>query len=49
MKDKFIIGAIIASLALALYFVIVGNLEAVIIALLVSNGLLLFTNNEKEI
>ena len=49
MKHMFIIGAIIAVLALALYFVIVGNLEAVIIALLVSNGLLLFKNDEKEI
>lgn len=49
MKHMFIIGAIIAVLALALYFVIVDNLEAVIIALLASNGLLLFTNDEKEI
>lgn len=49
MKHKFIIGAIIAFLAIALYFVIVDKLETVIIALLVSNGLLLFINNEKEI
>ena len=49
MKDKFIIGAIIASLAIALYFVIVDNIEMAFIAILVNNGLLLFTNNEKEI
>ena len=49
MKDKFIIGAIIASLAIALYFVIIDNLEIAFIAILVNNGLLLFTNNEKEI
>ena len=49
MKHKFIIGAIIAFLAIALYFVIVNKLEMAIIAILVSNGLLLFTNNEKEI
>ena len=49
MKHKFIIGAIIAFLAIALYFVIVNKLEMAIIAILVSNGLLLFTNDEKEI
>lgn len=49
MKHKFIIGAIIAFLAIALYFVIKNNLEMAIIAILVSNGLLLFTNDEKEI
>ena len=49
MKHKFIIGAIIAFLAIALYFVIVDILELAIIAVLVSNGLLLFTNNEKEV
>lgn len=49
MKYKFIIGAIIAFLAIALYFVIVNKLEMAIIAILVSNGLLLFTNDEKEI
>ena len=49
MKHKFIIGAIIAFLAIALYFVIVNKLELAIIATLVSNGLLLFTNDEKEI
>lgn len=49
MKHKFIIGAIIAFLAIALYFVIVNKLELAIIAILVSNGLLLFTNDEKEI
>lgn len=49
MKHKFIIGAIIAFLAIALYFVIVDKLEVVIITLLVSNGLLLFINDEKEI
>lgn len=49
MKHKFIIGAIIAFLAIALYFVIVDILELAIIAILISNGLLLFTNNEKEI
>ena len=49
MKHKFIIEAIIAFLAIALYFVIVNKLELAIIAILVSNGLLLFTNDEKEI
>ena len=49
MKHKFIIGAITAFLAIALYFVIVNKLELAIIAILVSNGLLLFTNDEKEI
>ena len=49
MKHKFIIGAIIAFLAIALYFVIIDILDLAIIAVLVSNGLLLFTNNEKEI
>ena len=49
MKHKFIIGAIIAFLAIALYFVIVNKLEMAIITILVSNGLLLFTNDEKEI
>ena len=48
MKNKFIIIDIVL-LTIALYFVIVGNLEAVIIALLASNGLLIFTNDEKEI
>ena len=49
MENKFIIGAIVVCLAITLYFVIVDNLELAIIALLVSNGLLLFTNDEKEI
>lgn len=49
MENKFIIGAIVICLAIALYFVIVDILELAIIALLVSNGLLLFTNNEKDI
>ena len=49
MKHKFIIGAIIAFLAIALYFVIIDILELAIIAVLVSNGLLIFTNDEKEI
>lgn len=49
MKHKFIIGAIIAFLAIALYFVIIDILELAIIAILISNGLLLFTNDEKEI
>ena len=48
MKNKFIIIDIVL-LTIALYFVIVDNLEAVIIALLASNGLLIFTNDEKEI
>ena len=49
MKHKFIIGTIIAFLAIALYFVIVDNIEMAFMAILVNNGLLLFTNNEKEI
>ena len=49
MKNNFVIRATIAVLALALYFVIVGNIEMAFIAILVNNGLLLFTNNEKEI
>ena len=49
MENKFIIWAIIALLAVALYFVIVDVLELAIIAVLVSNGLLLFANEEKEI
>lgn len=49
MENKFIIGTIIALLAIALYFVIVDNIEMAFIAILVNNGLLLFTNDEKEI
>ena len=48
MKNKFIIIDIVL-LTIALYFVIVDNLELTIVALLASNGLLIFTNDEKEI
>ena len=49
MKNKFIIGATIAFLAIASYFVIVNKLEIAMVAILVSNGLLLFTNDGEEI
>ena len=48
MKNKFIIIDIVL-LTIALYFVFVDNLELTIVALLASNGLLIFTNDEKEI
>ena len=48
MKNKFIIIDIVL-LTIALYFVIVDIPELTIVALLASNGLLIFTNDEKEI